>query len=549
MKFFLKSKALVLALVLVLGLSVLAGCSNDSEEPASSNAPEQTEENGEETTIAIVGSTSVQPVAEKLGNKYMEMHENVKVEVQGVGSTAGVKACHEGTADIGTASRNLKSGEKEWNLTEHVIAYDGIAVVVHPSNPVADLKAEEITKIFKGEITNWSEVGGPDKDILIVSREDGSGTRGAFEEIMELIEKVDGKKLSAVREDALIAEGNGSVRANIAKKEYAIGYISFAYLDESVKGLKVDGVEAEVANILNGSYGVSRPFLMLTNGEMRSEVKDFLAFVMSAEGQNIVAEKQIPVITPEIEGTVAVIGSTSVQPVAEKLGNKFMEMHENVKVEVQGVGSTAGVKACHEGTADIGTASRNLKSGEKEWNLTEHVIAYDGIAVVVHPSNPVADLKAEEITKIFKGEITNWSEVGGPDKDILIVSREDGSGTRGAFEEIMELIEKVDGKKLSAVREDALIAEGNGAVRANIAKKEYAIGYISFAYLDESVKGLKVNGVEAKVANIQNGTYGVSRPFLMLTNGQLEPQVKAFLDFIMSEDGQKIVAEKQIPVK
>lgn len=294
MKILLKSKALVLTLGLVLGLSILGGCSNNSGQLAQSNNPSQ-EESQEEKTISIVGSTSVQPLAEKLGNKYRKMYPEIKVEVQGVGSTAGVKACYEGTADIGTASRNLKSGEKEWNLTEHVIAYDGIAVVVHPNNPVSDLKPEQITAIFKGEITNWNEVGGPDKDILVVSREDGSGTRGAFEEIMDLIEKVNDKKMSSVREDALIAEGNGAVRANIAKKEYAIGYISFSYLDKTVKVLKVDGIDAEVANVLNETYKISRPFLMLTNGQEKSEVKAFLEFVMSVEGQEIVSENQIPI--------------------------------------------------------------------------------------------------------------------------------------------------------------------------------------------------------------------------------------------------------------
>lgn len=291
MKIFLKSRILILSLALVLVISVLAGCSGNSDQTSSNNESDKKEE----TTISIVGSTSVQPLAEKLGNKYMEKYSGVKVEVQGVGSTAGIKASHEGTADIGTASRNLKPGEKEWKLTEHVIAYDGIAVVVHQNNPVTDLSSEQVASIFKGEITNWSEVGGPDKDILVVSREDGSGTRGAFEEIMDLIEEVDGKKMSSVREDALIAEGNGAVRANIAKKEYAIGYISFSYLDDTVKALKINGVDANVDNVINGTYKVSRPFLMLTNGQEKSEVKSFLDFVMSEEGQEIVAEKQIPV--------------------------------------------------------------------------------------------------------------------------------------------------------------------------------------------------------------------------------------------------------------
>lgn len=252
----------------------------------------------------------------------------------------------------------------------------------------------------------------------------------------------------------------------------------------------------------------------------------------------------------KLEGSVSVVGSTSVTPVAQNLADTFTTIEPGVKIDVQGIGSTAGVKAAKEGSADIGMASRNLKSAEKEWGLTEHVIAYDGITVVVHPSNGVEDLTPEQITKIFKGEIKNWKEIGGEDKDILVISRESGSGTRGAFEGIMNLQEKnADGKKISVVRKDALIAEGNGAVKANVAKKEYSIGYISLSYLDESVKGLKVNGVEPTIENIKAEEYTVFRPFLMLTKGEPSPAAKAYLDFIFSEDGQKIVAEKLIPVK
>lgn len=253
---------------------------------------------------------------------------------------------------------------------------------------------------------------------------------------------------------------------------------------------------------------------------------------------------------PKLEGTVSVVGSTSVTPVAQNLADAFSVVEPGVQIDVQGVGSTAGVKAANDESADVGMASRNLKSAEKEWGLTEHVIAYDGIAVVVHPINKVEDLTGEQVTKIFKGEIKNWKEIGGEDKEILVVSRESGSGTRGAFESIMHLQEKnADGKKVTVVRKDALIAEGNGAVKANIAKKEYSIGYISLSYLDVSVKGLKVDGIDPTIENIKSEKYSVFRPFLMLTKGELSPAAKAYLDFILSDEGQKIVGEKLITVK
>jgi phosphate transport system substrate-binding protein len=247
----------------------------------------------------------------------------------------------------------------------------------------------------------------------------------------------------------------------------------------------------------------------------------------------------------ELKGSINVVGSTSVTPIAQTLAEKFMEKHAGVKINVQGVGSSAGVKATDDGSADIGMASRNLKEAEQSWGLDEHIIAFDGIAIVVHPSNGVTSLTAEQVTAIFKGEIMNWNELGGVDHEILVVSREDGSGTRGAFEELMDL----DSDNGSMVREDALFAEGNGAVKANIASKEYAIGYVSLSYLDDSIQTVRINDVDPTVENILANKYGVSRPFLMLTKGDVDPIAAAYLEFIFSAEGQAIVAEKLIPVK
>lgn len=286
-----KRKLIALGLAAVLALGIFAGCAKD-EAPA----PDTGSEARLSGTVSVVGSTSVAPHAQKIADAFMAQNPDVKVDVQGVGSTAGVKAANEGAADIGMASRNLKTAEKEWGLDEHVIAYDGIAVVVNPENGVGQMEVEDATKIFKGEITNWKELGGTDEEILVVSREAGSGTRGAFEELMELQEKnAEGKKVSAVRADALIAEGNGAVKANVASKSYSIGYISLSYIDESVKPVTIAGAEPTVENILGGSYKVSRPFLMLSKGELSDVAQAYLDFVFSAEGQEIVAEKSIPV--------------------------------------------------------------------------------------------------------------------------------------------------------------------------------------------------------------------------------------------------------------
>lgn len=270
----------------------------------------------------------------------------------------------------------------------------------------------------------------------------------------------------------------------------------------------------------------------------------------STEEVTAVVEEVTEANISKLEGHVNVVGSTSVTPVAQKIAEAFMAKEPGVKVDVQGVGSSAGVKAAHDGSADIGMASRNLKEGEKEWKLGEHILGFDGIAIITNPENPVSELTAEQATAIFKGEIMNWKEVGGIDKEILVVSRESGSGTRGAFEDLLKLIEKnADGKKVSVVKKDALIAEGNGSVKANVAKKEYAIGYISLSYLDETVQPVVIDGAEPTTDNIVAGTYNVSRPFLLLTQGDLTPAAKAYMDFAFGPEGQAIVAEKLIPVK
>ncbi|MCR2042908.1 phosphate ABC transporter substrate-binding protein [Anaerosalibacter massiliensis] len=276
-----KKVILILSLVLVISV-VLSGCNSDSKKETNS------ESKGSELkgTVNIVGSTSVSLLAEELGKEFSKKNPEVKVNVQGVGSTAGIKATIDKTADIGISSRDLKDEEKKSGIKEHIIAYDGIIVAVHPENKVEDLDMDTISKIFTGEIKNWSEVGGSNEEILVVSREEGSGTRGAFEEILDF---------DSVREDALIAEGNGAVKANIASKKNSIGYLSLSYLDDTTKGLKIGGVEGIVEKIKSGDYKISRPFLMLTNGEEDSLIKEFIDFVLSEEGQKIVGEKQITV--------------------------------------------------------------------------------------------------------------------------------------------------------------------------------------------------------------------------------------------------------------
>lgn len=245
------------------------------------------------------------------------------------------------------------------------------------------------------------------------------------------------------------------------------------------------------------------------------------------------------------EVSLTLAGSTTVQPLAEKISEVYMAAHSNVKVDVQGGGSSVGVKAAAEGTANIGMASREVKEAEmKDFpNLKVHVIARDGIAVIVHAGVGVTNLTVDQVRDIFNGKITNWKDVGGVDKGIIVVSREEGSGTRAAFEEM------VMGKDV-LITDTAVLQNSNGAIRTTVSTTESAIGFISFGYLDNTVQALQINGVDATEANAANGTYPIVRPLNMITLGDPSGEIKAFIDFILSTDGQQIVkAEGYIPVK
>jgi phosphate transport system substrate-binding protein len=240
-----------------------------------------------------------------------------------------------------------------------------------------------------------------------------------------------------------------------------------------------------------------------------------------------------------VKGNITIAGSTSVQPLAEELAQAFMAKNKKVKIFVQGGGSGAGIKAAMSGTANIGTSSRELNPDEQ--GLRETIIAWDGIAIIVNKTNSVADLKLDQIQKIYSGEYTNWKEVGGPDQKIVVINREAGSGTRGAFEEI------VLGKVKNTP--NCLVQASTGAVQQSVAITKEAIGYISLGALDEkAVKAVKVNSVLCNEANIKNKSYRIQRPFLMLTKSAPTGVVKAFLDYILSPEGQKIVAKDYITV-
>ena len=242
-------------------------------------------------------------------------------------------------------------------------------------------------------------------------------------------------------------------------------------------------------------------------------------------------------ITADLSGNLSMVGSTSMEKLANALSEAFMEEYPDVTVTAEFVGSGAGIEAVTNGTADIGNSSRSLKDEEKAAGVVENVVAIDGIAVCVDPANEVADLTKEQLTNIYNGTITNWKEVGGADEPIIVIGREAGSGTRGAFEELVDL---QDACKY------ANELDSTGAVIAKVASTPGAIGYASLDALDDSVKALSLEGVEATAENIKAGNYFLSRPFVMATKGEISEQndlVQAWFDFVLGDEGQQVASE------
>ena len=280
-----------------------------------------------------------------------------------------------------------------------------------------ETKAEantEDTKEAGAEAGDWDS----SSDITIVSREDGSGTRGAFIELFGIQEEMDGEKVDMTTEEAQITNSTSVMMTTVAGDEYAIGYISLGSLDESVKALKIDGAEATAENVKSGDYKVSRPFNIATKKDLDNEVaKDFINYIMSAEGQKVVEDNGYIAVegAEAFEGTqpsgkAVVGGSSSVSPVMEKLAEAYKEVNPNAEIELQTTDSTTGMTSAIDGSYDIGMAPRELKE-EEIAELDAKVIATDGIAVIVNNNNAMDELSSDQVKAIYTGEALTWDEV------------------------------------------------------------------------------------------------------------------------------------------
>lgn len=232
-------------------------------------------------TITIAGSTSIMPFTEKLAEHFALERPGISVDVQGGGSSAGIQATINRTVAIGMSSRDLKDDEKILNAI--VVCHDAIAVVVNPKNPISGLTSEQVKNIYSGKIRNWKQLGWIDRNINIVTREEGSGTRGAFEDLV--------MKNTFIDDSIMVQDSNGAVREVVGNDPYAVGYISLGIVDSRVKALSIDGILPSVESARNKSYGIVRPFLYLTLGSPTAPARRFIDFVLSAQGQTILKKE------------------------------------------------------------------------------------------------------------------------------------------------------------------------------------------------------------------------------------------------------------------
>lgn len=237
----------------------------------------------------------------------------------------------------------------------------------------------------------------------------------------------------------------------------------------------------------------------------------------------------------DLSGSVTLAGSTSMEKIANAMNEAFMEKYPNVSATAEFTGSSAGIESLAAGSVDIGDASRALSDDEKGQGIVENIVAIDGIAVITDTDNTITDIKSEDLAKVYTGQITNWKDLGGKDEQIVVIGREAGSGTRDAFEELMDVKDSC---------KYAQELDSTGAVLAKVAATPGAVGYVSLDVLDDTVNGLKINSVEPTEENILAGTYVLQRPFVMATKGEISEQneqVQAYFDFINSEDGQNVI--------
>ena len=543
-------KILAILIAALLCVSMFA-CANTSEPAADAS--------GAITgSVTAAGSSALLPLAQAAAEKFMESNPDCSVVVNGGGSGEGLKQVADGAVDIGNsdvfADQKLDESVAA-TLVDHKVCTIAMAAVVNTSLGIDNLTTDQLISIFTAEITNWSEVGGPDLDILLVTRPSSSGTRALFKTWA-----LNGTEEAS--NQALETDDSGTLMETVQNNQGAIGYVALSYLvnNDTVQAVAIDGVEPTLENMYNGTYMVWGYEHMYTQGEGSAAAQAFIAYMMSDEfAANIEAlgygassklsaeaiashettDQSVAATTPEptavpVTGSVTAAGSSALLPLAQAASELFMEINPDCSVVVNGGGSGNGLKQVADGAVDIGNsdvfADQKLDA-EVAATLVDHKVCTIAMAAVVNTSLGIDNLTTDQLISIFTATVTNWSEVGGPDLDILLVTRPSSSGTRALFKTWA-----LNGTEEAS--NQALETDDSGTLMETVQNNQGAIGYVALSYLvnNDNVQAVAIDGVAPTLENMYNGTYMVWGYEHMYTQGEGSEAAQAFIAYMMSDE-------------
>lgn len=516
--------------VLVLMITIiLAGCGGGESTAVTMSQPQGGE--GMAGIIDIGGSTSVQPLAEKLASSFKEIYPKVKINISGGGSTAGIRAATAGTVDLGTASRDIHITEPD--LITYPIARDAVVIVVHPSNPVSALTLEEVRDIYEGTITNWKQVGGNDGRITVVAREPGSGTRDCFETTIT----------RNIRMDALFYDSNGAVKSKVSSDQRAIGFVSLGY-SEGLKALNLNGVEPTLENCSTGVYPVLRRLYFVSKEEVDDRTAAFINFCRSSLGQTIIAnEKDYPPLRgilmdyPTLDpntGTINLVcmnDSPEIYDLAQRLVQAFGQGHSGITINWVHSEEGRQLNVRDANTLYWGATPEDIEINDDDF--VAHPLFREAIAFVVHADTPVSGLKLEQIRNIFDGTISDWKHLGGKDAPIVVLALNEESEAGNHFRS----------RVTATITPAAMSFDSCEALLQKLTTEPGTIGFVSTSCLGES-KIIPVNGIAPTLNTCQNGKYPLVRRIYALTLQAPTGPIKEFLDFCRSKEGQMIASDQ-----
>ncbi|MCU0860716.1 MAG: PstS family phosphate ABC transporter substrate-binding protein [Methanomassiliicoccales archaeon] len=557
-----KTMMIAVGVVAVILIAAVAGVllMNDG----GSGAPQK-------TTIKQKGSDTMLELASAWAEEFGDEEDNYTVEVSGGGSGTGITALIAKQVDVAQASRAMKSSEVDQalaagvNPVEFKVAIDGIAIITHQSNTVAQLTTEQLRGLFNGTITNWNQVGGPDRNVALYGRQSTSGTYAYFQEHV--------LKNGAYAPGMNQMTGNAAIVQAVQLNDGAIGYVGIGYVTGAT-GIDILNVQKDSSSpaysplnesaVLQNKYDLARYLYLYTDGNPQGAIKMWIEWVLTEDkGQAVAADIGFYALPwYDIEEGMAKLGEVDTQDVAQKGSDTMLELcsiwaeefHDSrswINVEISGGGSGTGITALIAKQVDVAQASRAMKSSELAQaqaaglNPVEFKVAVDGIAIITHQSNTVGNLTIAQLRGIYNGTITNWDQVGGPDRAIALYGRQSTSGTYAYFQEHVLL----NGAYSAGMNQ----MTGNAAIVQAVQLNEGGIGYVGIGYV-ESATGIDILDIRKDAASpayspldkeaVLSGQYNIARYLYLYTADVPEGAVWQWLNWILDANkGQKVAEE------